>query len=151
MSFYIFVISDSYDLDENRVRSPVLYSYRLEKKVYPLYYRTRLKKNLKSNDSFIFYLAGTPPLETKKFAAYGKIKEIKKDKNYNEDLIHISQPIEKIVVLESVVTKKPLCIYKVKDKLSFITKKKKWGPSMQGGIIKITEEDYDLIVKEMNE
>ncbi len=76
--------------------------------------------------------------------------EINIDRNYNEDDIHLSQPIEKIVILKSVYIKKPVSIYKVKDKLSFIIKKKKWGPSMQGGILKITDKDYDLIVKEMN-
>ena len=150
MSFYIFVNSDSYDFNEKRVRSPVLSSYRLEKKIYPLYFRTRFKKKLRSNDSFIFYLAGTPVSETKKFVGYGKIKEIISDKNYTEDSIHLSQPIEKIVILKSVVTNKTASIYEIKDKLSFITKKKKWGPSMQGGVLQITENDYDLIVKEMN-
>ena len=150
MNFYIFVNSDSYDFNDKKVHSPKIATLRLKNKIYPIYHKTRLKKYLKPGDSFIFYLAGHPVSETKSFVAYGKIKEIKVDRNYNEDEVHLSQPIEKIVVLKSLYIKKPVSIYKVKDKLSFVTKKKKWGPSMQGGILKITDKDYDLIIKEMH-
>jgi len=150
MSFYIFVNSDSYDLNDKKVHSPKIASYRLQNKAYPLYHRTRLKNFLKPNDFFVFYLAGNPITETKRFIAHGKIKEIVVDKSYYEDDIHLSRPIEKVVKLKSVVSNKSASIYNVKDRLSFITKKKKWGPSMQGGIIQITEKDYNVIVKEMN-
>ena len=150
MNFYLFVNSDSYDFNDKKVHSPKIAAFRLKNKVYPIYHRTRLKKFLKPGDSIIFYLAGSPASETKSFVAYGKIKEIKIDSNYNEDDIHLSQPIEKIVILKSLNIKKSVSIYKVKDKLSFITKKKKWGPSMQGGILRITDKDFDLIVKEIN-
>ena len=55
-----------------------------------------------------------------------------------------------MVKLKSISIGNPLSIYDVKEKLSFITKKKKWGAAMQGGIIKISEKDYGLIVKEMS-
>ena len=51
--------------------------------------------------------------------------------------------------LKSVVVGKSVSIYEIKDKLSFISKKRKWGASMQGGIIKITQKDYNLIINEM--
>jgi len=150
MNFFIFVNSDSFDLDDKKVRSHKIASYRLAHKTYPLYFNTRLKKYLKSNDAFIFYLAGTQASKTKRFIAYGRIQSIEKPKTYSEDDIHLSRPIEQVVVLKSIVNNKSLSIYKVKDRLSFVTKKKKWGPSMQGGIIKITKEDYDLIINEMS-
>ena len=149
MSFYIFVNSDSYDIDDKKVNSKELYSHRLENKVYPLYQRTKFKDLLKANDSFIFYLAGSPVSETRKFIAYGKIDNVVFDKSYNEDDMHLSQPIDKIVTLKSVVTKKSVNIYSIKDRLSFISKKKKWGSSMQGGVIRISKEDFNLITKEM--
>lgn len=149
MSFYIFVNSDGYDFDDEKVYSREVCLYRLKNKVYPLYPRTRLKNLIKTNDSFVFYLAGSPVSETRKFVAYGKIDSVIFDKSYNEDDVHLSQPIEKILTLKSIVTKKPVSIYSIKDQLSFITKKNKWGSCMQGGVIPISKEDFNLIIKEM--
>ena len=150
MNFFIFVNSDSFDLDDNKVRSHKIALYRLANKTYPLYHKTRLKKYLKSNDAFIFYLAGRQTSKTKRFIAHGRIQSIEKPKSYSEDDIHLSRPIEQVVLLKSIVNNKSLCIYKVKDRLSFVTNKKKWGPYMQGGIINITKEDYNLIINEMS-
>ena len=149
MSYYIFVNSDSYDLNDEKVYSKKLCSTRLKNKVYPLYQRTRFKNLLKTNDSFIFYLAGSPVSETRKFIAYGKIDNVVFDKSYNEDDVHLSQLIDKIVTLKSVVTKKSVSIYSIKNRLSFISKKNKWGSCMQGGVIRIPKEDFNLITKEM--
>jgi hypothetical protein len=149
MSFYIFVNSNGYDLDENTVSSKEICSYRLNNNVYPLYHRTRMKNIIKANDSFIFYLAGRPLSETRKFVAFGKIDDVVLNKSYNEDNLHLSKSIEKIITLKSVVTKKSVSIYSIKDRLSFIPKKKKWGSSMQGGVIPISKEDFNLITKEM--
>ena len=151
MSFFIFVNSASYDHNDKRVRSPEIFSYRLKNNSFPLYYRTKHKKVLKPSDSVIFYLAGNIVSKTQRFIAYGTIDEIKVDEGYNEDDVHLSLPIEKVVRLKSVIVgKKSVSIYDVKDKLSFVSKKKKWGSSMQGGVIRITENDYNLLVKEMN-
>ena len=149
MSYYIFVNSDSYDLNDEKVYSKELCSYRLKNKVYPLYQRTRFKNLLKANDSFIFYLSGSPVSKTRKFIAYGKIDNVVFDKSYNEDDAHLSQPIDKIVTLKSVITTKSVSIYTIKDRLSFISKKNKWGSCMQGGVIPIPKEDFNLITKEM--
>ena len=124
-------------------------SYRLKNKIYPLYQRTRHSKTLNAGDSFIFYLAGSPISETREFVAYGKIGGILINKKYNEDEVHLSQPIEKIVQLKSIVTKKSVSIYSIKNKLAFISKKIKWGSSMQGGVIKISKDDFNLITEEM--
>ena len=149
MLFYIFVNSDSSDFYDRKIPAPKISSYRLKNRVYPIYKGTKLKKFLKPNDCFIFYLAGSPTSQTKRFVAYGKIKNIETEKNYSEDDVHLCEPIEKIGRLKSVVVGKSVSIYEIKDKLSFISKKRKWGASMQGGIIKITQKDYNLIINEM--
>jgi len=139
-------------LNGKKVHSTQISSYRLQKNVYPIYHSTRIT-DLKPNDSFIFYLAGQKTkvgFNTKKFIAYGMIEDVIVDRNYDENDIHISLPIEKVVRLKSVVKNKSVSIYDVKDKVSFVTKKKKWGSSMQGGVIQITEKDYNLIIEEMN-
>ena len=151
MCFYIFVNSDSYDFNDKKVHAPKISSYRLKNRIYPIYKGTKLKKFLKPNDCFIFYLAGNPKSQTKRFVAYGKIKNIETETDYNEDDVHLCEPIEKIVRLKSVIVGKSASIYGIKDKLSFISKKRKWGASMQGGIIKITEKDYNLIINEMKQ
>lgn len=150
MNYYIFVNTRSFDHNDKGVPSRILSSYRLQNKVYPAYERTKYKNLIKPNDSFIFYVAGKRKAITCSFVAYGLIDEILIDRNYNEDDIHLSSPIEKIIKLKSIVETRPVGIHALKDKLSFITKKKKWGSSMQGGIIQITEEDYNLITEEMN-
>ncbi len=150
MKYYIFVNSRSFDFNDKGVPSLKLSSYRLQKKVYPLYQRTKYKNLLKPNDSFIFYVAGKRKAVTCSFVAYGLIDEIVVNHNYDEDDIHVSSAIEKIVKLKSIVENKPVSIYLLKDKLSFVSKKPKWGSSMQGGVIEITQEDYNLIINEMN-
>jgi predicted RNA-binding protein len=150
MNYYIFVNSRSFDLDDKGVPSQIISSHRLKNKVFPVYPRTKYKNLLKPNDAFIFYVAGKRVAISCSFVAYGLIAEVSENHPYSEDDLHLSGAIEKIVKLKSIVEKKPLSIYGLKDKLSFITKKKKWGSSMQGGIIQITEEDYNLITKEMN-
>jgi len=150
MNFYIFVNSRSYDFNDKVVGSPTISSYRLLNKIYPIYDGTRLQSFLKPNDKFIFYLAGKLKSKTNMFVAHGEIEDIVVNNFYSEDDLHISSPIGKVIKLKSIVEGKNLSIYDVKDNLSFVTKKKKWGSSMQGGIIQITEKDYNLITKEMN-
>jgi len=150
MNYYVFVNSRSYDYKDKVVPSYKISSYRLKNKVFPLYSGTKRQTFLKPNDSFIFYLAGRRKQVAYSFVAYGTIEGVVTNDHYSEDELHLSAPIEKIVKLKPIVEYKPVSIYLVKDKLSFITKKKKWGSSMQGGIIKITKEDFNIIVKEMN-
>jgi len=45
------------------------------------------------------------------------------------------------------VWKKPVDIRTLIDKLSFIKNKQHWGPYFQGGIVKITEADYNNIMR----
>ena len=150
MNYYVFVNSRSHDWNDKVVPSFKIASYRIKNKVFPLYTGTKHQTLIKPNDSFIFYLAGRRKQVSFSFVAYGKIEGVEINDNYSEDDMHLSAPIEKIVKLKPIVEYKPVSIYLVKDKLSFVTKKKKWGASLQGGIIKITKEDFDTIVKEMN-
>ena len=150
MSFYIFVNSDGYDLNDKKVRSKQIALYRITNKTYPLYKNTRNANSIKKDDFFIFYLAGSSSVDSKKFIAYGRVESVLTNKNYSEHDVHLSQPIEKAVKLKSVKSSSSVNIYDVKDKLEFISQKEKWGSSMQGGVIKIPEKDYNLIIQSFN-
>ena len=55
MSFYIFVNSDGYDLNDKKVCSKQIALYRITNKTYPLYKNTRNANSIKKDDFFIFY------------------------------------------------------------------------------------------------
>lgn len=45
------------------------------------------------------------------------------------------------------VWKKPVDMNALIDRLSFIKNKKHWGVYLQGGVVRIAEKDYNMIVK----
>ena len=78
----------------------------------------------------------------------GKIKNIETEINYSEDDVHLCEPIEKIVRLKSVVVGKSVSIYEIKDKLSFISKKRKWGHQCKEELL-TNSKRLNLIINEM--
>ena len=125
MKRWIFVIRDSDEEFERRVVS----------KKWPIFNRTRYKKELGIGDVVLFYKEG---LKGQKFLGTGKIKsglvEETKFKDYLE--------MEEISVLATPVEMKDVI-----KKLDFVKNKDNWGNYFQGGVRRISEEDFSVIIR----
>ena len=116
VSYWLFVVKD--EESERQLRNGY----------WRLFPTTPNRKSIKRGDRVVFYRAG----ENKQFFwGYGKIREI------NNLLIKL----ENVKIWDS-----PLPIRYVIKRLSFIKNKESWGVHLQGGIRKISEKDYRLIL-----
>jgi len=126
MNYWIFVISDSFEEFENRVKT----------KQWPIYDRTLNKDNLAVGDSIIFYKAGS---NGQKFLGNATIKtELEKKTDFVYAL-----GMENISVWE-----KPVIVKEIVSKLDFIENKEHWGSYFQGGVKRVSEEDFSVILKQ---
>ena len=121
MQCYIFTIKDT----------EAEFDRRLKAKKWPFYERTIHASKLKAGDRIVFYEAG----EGKhKFIGTATAEGISLTQ------MHIS--------LDSIERwSKPVEIKKIYDKLKIIRNTRHYGAYLAGGIKKLAEEDYDLIVK----
>ncbi|MBT5171972.1 MAG: EVE domain-containing protein [Candidatus Nitrosopelagicus sp.] len=125
MNRWIFVINDSTEEFENRVKT----------KQWPIYDRTLNRSKLTVGDSIIFYKAGS---NGQKFIGNATIKTAPKKKS---DFVYFLE-MENISVWE-----KPIIIEEVIAKLDFIKNKNNWGSYFQGGVKAISDEGFSAIVQ----
>ena len=110
-----------------KVRSP---------KTWPVGRKTPHRKKLSKGDKVLFYQAGE---NGKKIVGCTELaSSLVRDENNIFDLVMIRN----IRLWE-----KPVEIKTVLEKLSFIRNKMYWGLHFQGGIIKIPEKDYKVILR----
>jgi predicted RNA-binding protein len=103
---------------------------------WPIGKRTPHRKQLCAGDKVIFYQAGE---EGKKFVGCGELfSNLQFDENQKFDFVSIAN-IE--------LFGKPIPINKLLETLSFIHNERCYGHHFQGGIVKIPEEDYRLIMR----
>ena len=123
-NYWIFVIKNT---DEEFKR-------RMDRKVWPIYSYTVNRKKIQSGDVVAFYKAGEGNkvlLGTAETASAIKGKDGEID--YTVDLTNVA-------VWKKRVLMKPLV-----GKLDFVDNKEQWGRYMQGGVIRISEKDYNTI------
>ena len=125
MNRWIFVIKDSDEEFDRRVKS----------KKWPIFNRTRFRKDIGIGDIILFYKAG---LNGQKFLGTCKIKS----ELIEETAFRGYLEIEEISVLSTLVEMKDI----IKE-LDFIKNKINWGNYFQGGVRRISEEDFSLIIK----
>ncbi len=127
MRHWIFVIRDDYSV----------FNKRIEHKKWPIFHSTKLRTFLEIGDDIIFYQAG---LEGQIFLGTAVLKTIGEK---------ISDEMTYFVDLEGIdIWKKQPSIRNLIKKLNFIKNKEHWGLNLQGGILKIDDKDYALILKE---
>ena len=145
-NYYLLVNSDGFDEFDKRVDANLIADFRLKNKVYPMNKKTFFKEKIKNNDNFVFYIAGRSSYKHSIYA-YGKIGNTVPSESYNEDDIHIGNPISRAVQLKSCKQFKNIRSIKgIKKDLKFIKDKKFWGRYLQGGITKLPKEDFERIL-----
>jgi len=124
-NFWIFVIKNT---DQEFMR-------RMERKTWPVFGYTVNRKKIQPGDRVVFYKAGEGNKELIGTAETASaIKGEEKEIDYAVELRNISVWKKKVLM-------KPLVA-----KMSFVTHKAQWGLSMQGGVIRISEKDYNTII-----
>jgi predicted RNA-binding protein len=145
-NYFILVNSDGFSPFNYRVDACIIADFRLKQKAYPLHKGTHCRHKIKSNDQFIFYIAGKSALRTSVYA-YGIIGKDLKPQHYSEDEVHVGNPSSKVIELKSCKKiSNGLSLRDIKDDLDFIKDKKFWGRYLQGGITEISKQDYDCII-----
>ena len=120
------------------------YRLRMSHRLWGIGNRTANRNSLETGDKVVFYL--TSPAKT--FAGTATISTTDlTDEEYErlktEEVFlntEFGARLEQIIVWEEPKSIEPLV-----PQLEFITNKQKWGTNLQGGIIRISEEDYYLI------
>jgi predicted RNA-binding protein len=98
--------------------------------------RTIHRKQLSKGDKVIFYQAGEG---AKKFVGSAELLSyVQSDETSIFDYVTLR---------DVKLWKKYVSIKELLSNLSFVGNKKHWGLYLQGGIISISEEDYNLILK----
>ena len=103
---------------------------------WPIGKSTLHRKQLSKGDKVLFYQAGE---EGKKFIGSGELLS---------NLVHEKQIFSDYVEMGDVnFWAKSVPIAGLIDDLSFIKNKRNWGLHFQGGIIRVSENDYQFILK----
>lgn len=124
-NFWIFVIKDTDDEFKRRV----------EDKSWPIHTYTSNRKKIQSGDKILFYKAGVGNKTI--LGAAEIVSEIK----LKDGTADYTVPIDKIDVWEKPALMKPMV-----EKLDFIENNHQWGRYMQGGVIRISKNDYTNIL-----
>ena len=123
MNLWIFVIKDSDDEFQNRIKN----------KQWPIYHKTRNRKKISIGDHVLFYKAG---INGQRFLGNAIIKtNLKKYTMFDYFL-----ELDEISIWKNSVLIKPL----IPD-LNFIINKNNWGVYFQGGVMSISSKDFNTI------
>lgn len=147
MDNYLFIVSDRISADNKKVTGRKVFDFLMEKGAWGLHPTTQHRAVVKEGDRVIFYLAGPSGgfigKATLSSGAYidktGKSDEWwfnKSEINYRVNLNDVEK-WEKTKPIQPILAD-----------LSFIKNKKikNWGAYLQGGVRKITSDDYKVIV-----
>ena len=126
MNQWIFVLKDDVSVLNKRSKA----------KKWPIFYRTINKQYLKIGDHIIFYQAG-----------YGGQKFLGTAVN-NSKVQSIPDSIDGFVDIDKIdIWKKDLSIKNILSNLNFIKNKEHWGAYLQGGVVRLSKQDYAVILK----
>ena len=147
MNNYLFIVSDRLNTEGQKITGLKVYDFLMEKKAWGLHPTTQHRATLQSGDNVIFYLAGPGGgfigRATLISGAYiDKTKESdnwwfnRSETNYRVDLTNVEK-WERVKPIQPILSE-----------LSFIKNKKtkSWGAYLQGGVRKITDDDYRIII-----
>lgn len=124
MPYWIFVIRDT---DE-------VFAKRMKEKKWPIFIHTHNRKNLKVDDKVVFYKAGDNGQKFLGVAQIGSKLEKATSLDYAVELTDIK------------IWKKSVHVKKLINNLEFIGDSTSWGRFFQGGVLRISKNDYTLIV-----
>jgi hypothetical protein len=148
--YFILVAADSYGENGDPVSAYDAAFSRLKAGRWPIYERTRHRKDFKSGDRIVVYIAGDKKAK-QSFIASGQILMIEEVNRMRSRLVDSSSghAIKSYIVLNELKFLNPVSIHSKKENLEFFpVDNKKWGTILMGGVRKISEGDYGVICSE---
>lgn len=147
MNNYLFIVSDRLNNDGQKVTGREVYDFLMSKKAWGLHPTTQHRAIVDSGDRVIFYLAGPGGgfigKATLSSGAYIDKTEESSDWWFNRSETNYRVDLTDIEKWDRVKPIQPIL-----PDLSFIKNKKtkSWGAYLQGGVRKITVDDYTAII-----
>ncbi len=139
MQYFILLTSDS-----GKPAQEIL-NQRLKSRTWEIYDKTNLRNQLEEKSKVIFYLAGSGPSSQHFFGEAMIDKIIYANSSYSEEantMIHSTLHFDQITNYQE-----PVSVKKILKKLTFITNPAKYGTALNGGVRRISEKDYEVILK----
>ena len=127
MNYWLFIINDDIEVFKKRIDS----------KTWPIFNQTGHKRELEVGDCIMFYKAGN---DGQKFLGRAKIASRLKS---SQDKMVSNLSIDDVNVWSECPS-----IREFLTKLSFIKDEHNWGAYLQGGVKRLTENDYSIITQE---
>ena len=107
---------------------------RLKTEKWPIYQRTPNRTSLAKGGSVIFYLAGVRNMKFMGTATLSSEVEVEGD-DFSVGISNVN------------VWKKPVLVKSILESLNFVPNDKRWGSYFQGGVLWISKEDYNTILR----
>jgi predicted RNA-binding protein len=140
-NYYILGTSDSQKEDAIDILN-----VRIKEKKYPLYEKTPKLNEIKEKDEVVFYIAGKAT-KAQNFIGQAIIDTIQIPEELSVDPDKKKYVVKKYLILENIrIFKAPIHIKSIINQLDFIKNKSNYGVYLMGGVSKITENDYKLII-----
>jgi len=140
------VTSDGECLDGTPIRSFNVLGRRLEAKRYPLYEGTRLRDKIKEGDICFFYLAGKGE-GRHTIIGHSQIDKVEFPKDSIEFNDILGTPVDRYLRMGKIhIYGKKILLHDIKEDLTFIKNKQKWGVYFQGGTIMLQKTDAKIIL-----
>lgn len=146
---YIFTASGIKLFDGSFIHPATVIRERLERGYWPLNKTTKHRKNFKQGDALVLY--ATRPL--KAFIAIASIRSqcidlsIRQRDKLEAEFDHLLGTPYIVEIGEPLFLPAPILIQSVVEELGFIRNKAYWWVFLQGGAIKISRQDYELILE----
>ena len=135
MSYWIFVASETSGY--HRGNKKEIKSFLKKERKWPIGNHTIYRKKIEPGDKMLFYLSGD---NNKKFIGSGVLNSIFEENTLLWNYVDIKD----VDIFKMEVPIKPLL-----EKMEFIKNTKYWGLYLQNGIVKISKEDYERILNQL--
>jgi hypothetical protein len=147
---FIFIVTDTENISGKRTSANDICSSRMSKKMWPLFERTYHRKTIKKGDVCIFYIGGYKD-NCQHVVAIGNIESsvpwTKKIGLIDHEDVLSGHPYTVLNLTNINILSKPVNIKNLLGELSFIPPNKaKWGLALQGGVRKIIQTDFEIII-----
>lgn len=148
-SYFILIASDSYTLSGSRYRARKLAEGRLQQGIWGLYPGTSNRSVIRVGDQVLVYVGGSGPDRCSVIArAWVSGIDNPRDAVFIDPPNVESDGADRILRLADVQRIGPVDIRQMLDDLSFIPEnRQKWGVALMGGCRKISQQDFEKIVK----
>ena len=147
---YIFVVKGRSAFGTKKITAREVLKTRFAEQVWPLAGNTRNRARLDEGDRVLFYVAGAGPdagCVIGEGEVAGPKREWRSSTGQVADLLGVLSPTKHHVPLRRTrLLKAPVPLRPLAEKLAFVKNPKFWGRYLQGGVTRIPDQDFEVIL-----